>query len=33
LIRLLRGEFRRKDWLVYLLAALFAARFVYLGKS
>jgi AGZA family xanthine/uracil permease-like MFS transporter len=33
LIRLLRGEFRRQDWLVYLLAALFAARFVYLGKS
>jgi AGZA family xanthine/uracil permease-like MFS transporter len=31
LLRLVRGEFRKKDWLVYLLAAIFAARFVYLG--
>jgi len=31
LLRLARGEFHRKDWLVYLLAALFIARFVYLG--
>jgi adenine/guanine/hypoxanthine permease len=33
LLKLLRGEFRRGDWLVYLLAALFIARFIYLGNS
>ncbi len=33
LLKLVRGEFRRRDWLVYLLAALFIARFVYLGGS
>jgi AGZA family xanthine/uracil permease-like MFS transporter len=33
LLRLLRGEFRREQWLVYILAALFIARFVYLGKD
>ncbi|HVP00786.1 MAG TPA: NCS2 family permease [Bryobacteraceae bacterium] len=33
LLRLLRGEFRREQWLVYLLAALFIARFVYLGRG
>jgi AGZA family xanthine/uracil permease-like MFS transporter len=33
LLKLLRGEFQRSDWLVYLLAALFIARFVYLGSS
>jgi len=27
------GKFRRKDWLLYVLAALFLARFVYLGAS
>ena len=27
------GKFRRQDWLLYLLAALFLARFVYLGTS
>ena len=27
------GRFRRQDWLLYLLAALFLARFVYLGAS
>ncbi len=32
-LKLLRGEFRRDDWLLYLLAALFIARFVYLGKA
>jgi len=32
-LRILRGEFRRTDWLVYLLAALFIARFIYLGSS
>jgi AGZA family xanthine/uracil permease-like MFS transporter len=31
LLRLARGEFQKKDWLVYLLAAIFIARFVYLG--
>jgi adenine/guanine/hypoxanthine permease len=33
ILKLLRGEFRREQWLVYLLAALFIARFVYLGKG
>jgi AGZA family xanthine/uracil permease-like MFS transporter len=33
LLKLARGEFRRSDWLVYLLAALFIARFVYLGTG
>jgi AGZA family xanthine/uracil permease-like MFS transporter len=33
LLKLLRGEFKREEWLVYLLAALFVARFVYLGKD
>jgi adenine/guanine/hypoxanthine permease len=33
LMKLVRGEFRRSDWLVYLLAALFIARFVYLGSG
>jgi AGZA family xanthine/uracil permease-like MFS transporter len=27
------GKFRRQDWLLYLLAALFLARFIYLGTS
>ena len=31
LMKLVHGEFRRKDWMVYLLAAIFAARFIYLG--
>jgi AGZA family xanthine/uracil permease-like MFS transporter len=33
LLRILRGQFRQTHWLVYLLAALFIARFIYLGKS
>jgi AGZA family xanthine/uracil permease-like MFS transporter len=33
LLKLVRGEFRKEDWLIYLLAALFIARFVYLGKA
>jgi adenine/guanine/hypoxanthine permease len=33
LLKLARGEFRREDWLIYVLAALFIARFVYLGSS
>ncbi len=32
-LRLLRGHARRGDWLLYLLACLFVARFVYLAKS
>ena len=31
LLRILRGEFRRVNWLVYVLAALFLIRFYYLG--
>jgi len=27
------GRFRRQDWLLYVLAALFLARFIYLGTS
>lgn len=27
------GKFRRRDWLLYVLAALFMARFIYLGAS
>jgi AGZA family xanthine/uracil permease-like MFS transporter len=33
LIKLLRGKFREVSWFVYLLAALFAARFVYLARG
>ncbi|HLX45558.1 MAG TPA: NCS2 family permease [Bryobacteraceae bacterium] len=33
LLRILRGEFRDTHWLVYGLAALFIARFFYLGRS
>jgi len=33
LLKLLHGEFRRADWLVYVLAALFIARFIYLQGS
>ena len=29
-LKLLKGEFRREQWLVYLLAALFVVRFLYL---
>jgi len=32
-LHLLAGKARRKDWLLYLLAALFLARFIYLGAS
>jgi len=32
-LHLVTGKFRRQDWLLYLLAALFLARFVYLGAS
>jgi AGZA family xanthine/uracil permease-like MFS transporter len=33
LLRILRGEFRRTHWLVYVLAALFIVRFFYLGRA
>jgi AGZA family xanthine/uracil permease-like MFS transporter len=33
LLRILRGEFRKTHWLVYVLAALFLARFFYLGRG
>lgn len=33
LLKLLRGEFRRDQWLIYILAALFIARFLYLGRD
>jgi adenine/guanine/hypoxanthine permease len=33
LLRILRGEFRNTHWLVYVLAALFIARFIYLGAA
>jgi len=32
-LHLVTGNFRRQDWLLYLLAALFLARFIYLGAS
>ncbi|ADV83328.1 NCS2 family permease [Terriglobus saanensis] len=33
LLRLLSGRAKRKEWLLYLLAAMFILRFVYLGTS
>jgi AGZA family xanthine/uracil permease-like MFS transporter len=33
ILHLLAGKARRQDWLLYLLAALFLARFIYLGAS
>ncbi|MDR3727979.1 MAG: NCS2 family permease [Terracidiphilus sp.] len=33
LLRLVTGKLQRKEWLLYILAALFLARFVYLGAS
>ena len=32
-LHLATGKFRRQDWLLYILAALFLVRFVYLGAS
>ncbi len=32
-LHLVTGRFRRQDWLLYILAALFLARFIYLGAS
>jgi AGZA family xanthine/uracil permease-like MFS transporter len=33
ILHLITGRYRKQDWLLYLLAALFLARFVYLGAS
>ena len=33
LLRLLRGRARRQDWMLYVLAALFLLRFLYMAKS
>lgn len=33
LLKILRGEFRKVNWLVYVLTALFLARFFYLGSE
>jgi adenine/guanine/hypoxanthine permease len=33
LLHAITGKLRRQDWLLYVLAALFLARFVYLGSS
>ena len=33
ILHLATGRFRRQDWLLYILAALFLVRFVYLGAS
>ncbi len=33
LLKVARGKFREVNWLVYLLTALFIARFVYLGRA
>jgi len=33
LLRIARGEFRKVGWLVYVLTALFIARFIYLGRG
>jgi AGZA family xanthine/uracil permease-like MFS transporter len=32
-LHLAAGKFRRREWLLYVLAALFLARFIYLGAS
>ena len=32
-LHLAAGKYRRQDWLLYILAALFLARFVYLGAG
>ena len=32
-LHLATGKFSKKDWLLYILAALFLARFIYLGAS
>ena len=32
-LHLFAGKARRQDWLLYLIAALFLARFIYLGTN
>ncbi len=32
-LRLIRGHFRKEDWLLYVLAILFLLRFIYMGKG
>jgi AGZA family xanthine/uracil permease-like MFS transporter len=32
-LHLITGKYRREDWLLYVLAALFLARFIYLGAG
>lgn len=32
-LKLVRGQARAKDWLLFVLAALFVARFIYMGKA
>ena len=32
-LHLAAGKFRRRDWLLYVLAALFTSRFIYLGAT
>jgi AGZA family xanthine/uracil permease-like MFS transporter len=32
-LRLVTGKLRRQEWLLYILAALFLVRFIYLGAS
>lgn len=32
-LKLARGQARAKDWLLFVLAALFVARFIYMGKA
>jgi AGZA family xanthine/uracil permease-like MFS transporter len=32
-LHLAAGKFRRQDWLLYVLAVLFLARFIYLGAN
>jgi AGZA family xanthine/uracil permease-like MFS transporter len=33
ILNIATGKFRRQDWLLYTLAVLFLARFIYLGAS
>jgi adenine/guanine/hypoxanthine permease len=32
-LRLARGQARKGDWLLFVLAALFVARFIYMGAA
>ncbi len=33
LLKVLRGQFREVNWMVYLLTLLFIARFIYIGTK